>query len=74
MGTPLHAISVVVVCSPRNMFSAMTSSARAPVGLLLLGLPRRGHSVGWAGWVVLPSLGDVGDLGDFGDSGEKILV
>ena len=49
----------------------MASIAGAPVGLLLLGLPRGGHSVGWAGWVALPSLGDVGDLGDFGDSEEK---
>ena len=47
------------------------SIARAPVGLLLLGLPRGGRSVGWVGRVALPSLGPVGDLGDLGDSGKK---
>ena len=45
----------------RHRSRRFDSIARAPVSLLLWGLPR-GRSVEWAGWVALPSLGPVGDL------------
>ena len=50
------------------------SIARVPVGLLLWGLPRGGHSVGLGGLVVFPSLGHVGGFGALGTRGERNLM